>query len=143
MGWVEEKEKKDMFNKHCKKVALIMALSMMTSISAFAAKKEFNFEMIPEGKSAYTAANSKSDNEEYAYVTVEKANLIKGDKVEYAVSNNAETADVSHRATYTGTLKPYKQTLKYKSGYGKKDTKYKLRIKTYNYNLKVSGRWNS
>ena len=44
MGWAEEKEKEDMFNKHCKKVALIMALSMMTSVTAFAEKKIFNFK---------------------------------------------------------------------------------------------------
>lgn len=50
MGWVEEKEKKDMFNKHCKKVALIMALSMMTSISAFAAKKEFILKLFQKDR---------------------------------------------------------------------------------------------
>ena len=143
MGWAEEKEKEDMFNKHCKKVALIMALSMMTSISAFAAKKEFNFKIIPKGQSAYTKANLKSDNEKYAYVTVEKADLISNDKVEYAVSNNSETADVSARATYHGKLKPYKQTLKYNSGQGIAKVNYKLRIKTYNYSVQVSGRWNS
>ena len=38
------KGEKDMFNKHCKKVALIMALSMMTSVTAFAEKKNFNFK---------------------------------------------------------------------------------------------------
>ena len=48
MGWVEEKEKKDMFNKHCKKVALIMALSMMTSVTAFAEKKNFKFDVVVE-----------------------------------------------------------------------------------------------
>ena len=68
MGWVEEKEKEDMFNKHCKKVALIMALSMMTSVTAFAAKKEFNFNVVVERISKYSAENPKSDNEGYAYV---------------------------------------------------------------------------
>ena len=70
MGWVEEKEKEDMFNKHCKKVALIMALSMMTSVTAFAAKKEFNFNVVVERISKYSAENPKSDNEGYAYVIV-------------------------------------------------------------------------
>ena len=73
MGWVEEKEKKDMFNKHCKKVALIMALSMMTSVTAFAEKKNFKFDVVVERISKYSEENPKSDNEGYAYVTVEKS----------------------------------------------------------------------
>ena len=93
MGWVEEKEKEDMFNKHCKKVALIMALSMMTSVTAFAAKKEFNFNVVVERISKYSAENPKSDNEGYAYVTVEKANLKNDSAVEYAVSNIDRTAE--------------------------------------------------
>ena len=57
MRWVEEKEKKDMFNKHCKKVALIMALSMMTSVTAFAEKKNFKFDVVVERISKYSAEN--------------------------------------------------------------------------------------
>ena len=143
MGWAEEKEKEDMFNKHCKKVALIMALSMMTSVTAFAEKKIFNFNVVVERTSKYSGENPKSDNEGYAYVTVEKANVKNDSAVEYAVSNNSETADVSARATYHGKLKPYKQTLKYNSGQGIAKVNYKLRIKTYNYSVQVSGRWNS
>ena len=127
MGWVEEKKKEDMFNKHCKKVALIMALSMMTSVTAFAAKKE----------------NPKSDNEGYAYVTVEKANLKNDSAVEYAVSNIDRTADVSTVYEFDGKIKPYKDRLKYKNGYARKGKKYRLRIKSLNHNLQISGRWNS
>ena len=90
MGWVEEKEKEDMFNKHCKKVALIMALSMMTSVTAFAAKKEFNFNVVVERISKYSAENPKSDNEGYAYVSVDELShaLELTDKAEISEENN-------------------------------------------------------
>lgn len=143
MGWAEEKEKEDMFNKHCKKVALIMALSMMTSVTAFAEKKIFNFNVVVERTSKYSGENPKSDNEGYAYVTVEKANVKNDSAVEYAVSNTGRTADVSTVFEFDGKIKPYKDRLKYKSGYAKKGKKYRLRIKSLNHNLQISGRWNS
>lgn len=120
-----------------------MALSMMTSVTAFAAKKEFNFNVVVERISKYSAENPKSDNEGYAYVTVEKANLKNDSAVEYAVSNIDRTADVSTVYEFDGKIKPYKDRLKYKNGYARKGKKYRLRIKSLNHNLQISGRWNS
>ncbi len=116
---------------------------MMFATTAFAAKKEFNFTLIPVGGEKFTKENAKSDNEGYAYVTVDNANLISEDLVEYVVYNKAKTNPVSAGMTCYGTFKPYKQTLKYKSGYAKKGKEYRLKIHTYNYSLKISGKWNS
>lgn len=99
--------------------------------------------MVVERTSKYSGENPKSDNEGYAYVTVEKANVKNDSAVEYAVSNTGRTADVSTVFEFDGKIKPYKDRLKYKSGYAKKGKKYRLRIKSLNHNLQISGRWNS
>lgn len=120
-----------------------MALSMMTSVTAFAEKKNFNFNVVVERTSKYSGENPKSDNEGYAYVTVEKANLKNDSAVEYVVSNIDRTADVSTVYEFDGKIKPYKDRLKYKNGNARKGKKYRLRIKSLNHNLQISGRWNS
>lgn len=125
------------------KILTLAVMCMLFATTAMAAKKDFSFSLISKGGNAYTAKNAKSDSEAYAYVTVDSANLISGDKVLYIVSNSAKTADVSAGATYLGINKPYKQTLKYKSGYAVKGKEYRLRIHTYNYSLQISGKWNS
>ena len=122
---------------------LTAAMILSMSVTAFAAKKEFNFNVVVERISKYSAENPKSDNEGYAYVTVEKANLKNDSAVEYAVSNIDRTADVSTVYEFDGKIKPYKDRLKYKNGYARKGKKYRLRIKSLNHNLQISGRWNS
>lgn len=72
-----------------------------------------------------------------------KANLKNDSAVEYAVSNIDRTADVSTVYEFDGKIKPYKDRLKYKNGYARKGKKYRLRIKSLNHNLQISGRWNS
>ena len=75
--------------------------------------------------------------------SVEKANLKNDSAVEYAVSNIDRTADVSTVYEFDGKIKPYKDRLKYKNGNARKGKKYRLRIKSLNHNLQISGRWNS
>ena len=129
--------------KRITKILAMGTMCMMFATTAFAAKKEFNFSLISPGGEKFTTENAKSDNEGYAYVTVNNANLISGDLVEYVVYNKAKTAPVSASVAYRGTNKPYKQTLKYKSGYAKKGKEYRLKIHTYNYSLQIAGKWNS
>ena len=134
---------KKTLREKAKKIVAVGFICMLFSTTAFAAKKDVDFDYIAKGADGYTANNPKDDSEGYAYVTVTGGNLISGDKVRYVVSNSGKTKEVSTAATYTGTAKPYKQTLKYNSGYAKKGAKYRLKIHTYNYSLKISGKWNS
>lgn len=129
--------------KRITKILVLGMMCMMFAATAFAAKKDFSFSLIPAGGEKFTEPNAKSDNEGYAYVTVDSANLISGDLVQYVVYNKAKTDPVSASIAFSGTNKPYKQTLKYKSGYAKKGKEYRLKIHTYNYSLKISGKWNS
>lgn len=132
-----------MVKEKLKKLAVIGTMCMLFSTTAFAAKKDVDFDYIAKGSDGYTANNAKDDNEGYAYVTVTSGNLVSGDKVKYVVSNSGKTKEVSDSVTYNGTAKPYKQTLKYKSGYAQKGKKYRLKVHTYNYSLKIHGKWNS
>ncbi len=129
--------------KRITKILALGTMCMMFATTAFAAKKDFYFSLIPVGGEKHSEPNAKSDNEGYAYVTVESANLISGDLVEYSVTNKAKTAVVSQSLPIPGTIKPYKQTLKYKSGYAKKGKEYCLKVKSYNYSLQIRGKWNS
>lgn len=142
MNYYEER-KREIMKKYLGKFLVLGMMCMLFSVTAFAAKKEFSFSVIPKGGNGYTATNAKSDNEGYAYVTVESANLISGDLVRYVVTNTERTKEVTSAVTFSGTNKPYKQTLKYYSGYAKKGKSYRLKIRTYNYSLQISGRWNS
>lgn len=138
-----ESEEFLMVKEKLKKVAVLGAMCMLFSTTAYAANKDVDFDYIAKGEDGYTANNAKDDNEEYAYVTVTSENLISGDKVKYVVSNSEKTKEVSAAVICYGTQKPYKQTLKYKSGYAQKGKKYRLKIHTYNYSLMIHGRWNS
>lgn len=126
-----------------KKITAVTFMCMLFSTTAFAARKDFTFE-IPKGGAGFTAVNPKNDNEIYAYVTINSANLNSKDKIRYVVSSSDMTKEVTASSTYHGNLKPYKQTLKYKnSSYAKKGKKYRLKIQTYNYSRRISGVWNS
>lgn len=129
--------------KKFKAIILAGFMCILFTTTAFAAKKNFAFSCIPKGGDGYTSSNPKSDSENYAYFTVTDANLIDKDKVKYVVTNSAHTKEVSDAITYIGKSKPYRQTLKYNSGYAKQGAKYCLKIRSYNYSLRISGRWNS
>lgn len=134
---------KKTLKERVKKITAVTFMCMLFSTTAFAARHEFTFE-IPKGGVGFTAVNPKNDNEIYAYVTINSANLNSKDKIRYVVTSSDMTKEVTSSLTCNGNIKPYKQTLKYKSSsYAKKGKKYRLKIQTFNYSRRFSGVWNS
>lgn len=126
-----------------KKITAVTFMCMLFSTTAFAARQEFTFE-IPKGGVGFTAANPKSDDEIYAYVTITSAKLNSKDKIKYVVSDKNMTKEVTTSHTFGGNDAPNKQKFKYKSSsYAKQGKKYRLKIQTYNYSRRISGVWNS
>lgn len=105
-------------------------------------QKEFTFSFDAE-ETHYTDANKKPDDEKNAYVTVTKANLDSSSVMVYVVTNTAKSKEVSASKTFIGENIPNKEKLKYKSGYGKKNSSYRLRIISHIKACSISGRWNS
>ncbi|MDE7432507.1 MAG: hypothetical protein K2N34_11430 [Lachnospiraceae bacterium] len=126
-----------------KKITAVTFMCMLFSTTAFASKHSFKFEL-PKGGTGITASNPKNDNDIYAYVTVDSANLGSQDSVRYVVTNSDQTKEVTKPFPTSGTKKPNRSRLKYNnSSYAKKGKKYCLKITTYNYSRKFSGKWNS
>lgn len=128
--------------KYASGILILATLCMLFTITAFAEKKEFSCT-INKGNTYYTDVNKKSDSEKYAYVTVTDSDLITGDQVRYVISNKTCDGEVSQAITYSGAYNLYKQTLKYDATSGNKDVLYRLKIKTFNYNIKLTGKWDS
>lgn len=117
-----------------KKVTALAMCAMMAvsscGISASAANKEFSFSVktSSNGGKQFTTISKKDDNEQRAYVTTKRSNLIKNDLFYYSVWKNSTKVTPYSKTTANG-----RKTISYYSGKGKAGSYYKLQGDTDKY----------
>ncbi|MCJ7840772.1 hypothetical protein MUB24_07605 [Lederbergia sp. NSJ-179] len=128
-------------------MSLIMAaILFIMSPSAFAAKKNFSFNVNPSANNgvAYTAPNPKDDNEQKTYIYTQKHNIISSDRFYYNVRKSASTSSTSYTGYIRVTPSNASRIVKsYSPNAGGKGTNLVLQADTDEYNVTAEGYWYS
>ena len=124
------------------KVALVTgALAAMMVVPAFASKKYYDFDLYTsEGGDAHSAVNYKDDDEQTAYIYTTDGNIASSDNVQVhligATNETRYSSDKRFDSNSKRYLFPYTR-------YASSGTGIRFYIKTFNYDVKVSGYWYS
>lgn len=126
-------------------VMLVMTVVSMTTITSYAAKKNYSFAVTTSQNNgaAFSAGNAKDDNEQTAYVVTQSGNIISSDLFYMAVYKTPaynSTNKVTNWKRITSNSATY--TIDYTTYRAKNSTNY-LCGDTDKYSVSVEGYWYS
>ena len=125
-------------------VMLVMTVVSMTTITSYAAKKNYSFAVTTSQNkgAAFSAGNAKDDNEQNAYVVTQSGNIVNSDLFFMAVYKKAVYED-SNRVTGWKRITSNSYTyppIPYTTYRGKNSTNY-LCGDTDKHSVSVEGYW--